>query len=158
VWGSWSATVGPNAPLNDTCATTHDGSAVSAVAAWTAAGFPADQITLGVAAYGHSFHVTKVAALSSSGQLNPLPPFDASQQPHGDSQDSSAGVDQCGNPVPTSGIFNFWGLVNGGFLDSNGRAASGVDYTFDNCSQTVRRFHIDGGVVMSLIVSSAICV
>lgn len=44
IWGSWSSTVGPNAPLNDSCAPTQDGSAVSAVKAWTSAGFPADQV------------------------------------------------------------------------------------------------------------------
>jgi hypothetical protein len=45
VWGSWSPTVGPNAPLNDSCAPTadRDGSAVSAVNAWTSANFPANQ-------------------------------------------------------------------------------------------------------------------
>lgn len=51
VWGSWSTAVGPNAPLNDTCAPSpagQQGSAVSAVKAWTTAGMPASQIVLGV--------------------------------------------------------------------------------------------------------------
>ncbi|KIK75153.1 glycoside hydrolase family 18 protein, partial [Paxillus rubicundulus Ve08.2h10] len=57
VFGPWSAAVGPNAPLNDTCAPPDDqvGSAVTAVKAWTAAGMPLNKIVLGVAAYGHSF-------------------------------------------------------------------------------------------------------
>jgi chitinase len=52
VWGSFSATVGPNAPLNDSCAPASDqqGSAVSAVQAWTKANFPVNQMILGVAA------------------------------------------------------------------------------------------------------------
>lgn len=141
IWGSWSATVGPNAPLNDSCAPVKAGSAVSAVQAWTAANFPAEKIVLGVASYGHSFHVDTSAALSSSGAVDLYPAFDGSQQPHGDKDDGNAGVDQCGNPVPIGGIFNFWGLVDGGFLNSDGTAASGIDYIFDNCSQTVSRVY-----------------
>jgi len=149
VWGSWSTGVGPNAPLNDTCATSPQGSAVSAVAAWTAAKFPALQIVLGVAAYAHSFHVTQAAALSSSGQLNAYPAFDKSLQPHGDSQDGNAGVDQCGNAVPIGGIFNFWGLVAAELLNSNGTAASGIDYRFDNCSQTPYAYNTTSQVMVS---------
>ncbi|KAK7439400.1 hypothetical protein VKT23_017621 [Stygiomarasmius scandens] len=149
IWGSWSSTVGPNAPLNDTCATTQAGSAVSAVKAWTSAGFPADQIALGVAAYGHSFHVTPTDALDSSDTLKVNPPFDKSQQPHGDSQDGEAGVDQCGNPVPIGGIFNFWGLIDGGFLKDDGTAANGIDYTFDQCSQTPFVYNPTSDVMVS---------
>ncbi|KAF8999063.1 glycoside hydrolase [Cyathus striatus] len=139
VWGSWSNSVGPNAPLNDSCAPTQDGSATSAVKAWTAAGFPANQIALGVAAYGHSFHVDQSAALDSSGNLVAYPAFDKSLQPLGDSEDSNSttGVDQCGNPAGgPSGVFNFWGLIEGGFLNADGTPAQGIDYRFDNCSQT----------------------
>ncbi|KAG1744097.1 uncharacterized protein EDB91DRAFT_210501 [Suillus paluster] len=58
IWGSWFPTVGPNALLNDTCASSanQQGSAVSAVKAWTDAGMPANEIVLGVASYGHSSH------------------------------------------------------------------------------------------------------
>lgn len=49
VWGSWSTTVGPNAPLDDSCAPAKEGSATSAVKAWTAAGFPASKV--------NSFHI-----------------------------------------------------------------------------------------------------
>jgi len=139
IWGSWSSTVGPNAPLNDTCApsTARDGSAVSAVNAWTAAGMPSNQILLGVASYGHSFHVAQSTALSASRNIQLYASFDKSQQPPGDKWDSTAGgTDECGNPNVVGGIFDFWGLINGGFLTSNGTAASGIDYTFDNCSQT----------------------
>ncbi|KAH8984623.1 glycoside hydrolase family 18 protein [Lactarius akahatsu] len=124
VWGPWSDSVGPNAPLDDSCAPSSDqeGSAISAVKAWSTAGFPANQIILGVASYGHSFHVSNDSA---------------SQQPAGDKwDDTAAGVDECGNPKVTGGIFDFWGLIDSGFLTTNGTAASGVDYTFDNCSQT----------------------
>jgi chitinase len=45
--------------------------------------------------------------------------------------------DPCGDPNGVSGVFTFAGLVSGGFLDSDGTAASGIEYTFDSCSQTV---------------------
>ncbi|OCH93947.1 glycoside hydrolase [Obba rivulosa] len=157
VWGSWSTSVGPNAPLNDTCASGADqqGSAVSGVKAWTDAEFPAHQIVLGVASYGHSFQVSQSDALASSGSntLVPYPSFDASEQPLGDSWDSvaPAGVDQCGNPTSggPSGIFDFWGLVQGGFLTNNGTAASGIDFRYDNCSQTPYVYNPTTGVMVS---------
>jgi chitinase len=138
LWGSWSATVGPNAPLNDSCATTQQGSAVSAVKAWTGAGFPASKIILSAASYGRSYHVTSSNAVDASGNIKLYSPFDKSQQPAGDKWDSTAsGVDICGNPNTVGGVFDFWGLINGGFLTKNGTAANGIDYTFDNCSKTV---------------------
>ena len=46
VWGSWADFVGPNAPLADSCAAANlqQGSAESAVAAWTAAKFPINKV------------------------------------------------------------------------------------------------------------------
>ena len=144
VWGGFSPTVGPNAPLNDTCAPTssQSGSAVSAVQDWTKAGFPRNQIILGVPAYGHSFSVKRSDAIGASGKLNLYPPFDKNSQPAGDKWDGTAGgVDECGNPNVVGGVFNFWGLIDAGFLTSNGTVANGILYTFDNCSQTVRALH-----------------
>ncbi|EKM57071.1 glycoside hydrolase family 18 protein [Phanerochaete carnosa HHB-10118-sp] len=153
VWGTWSPAVGPNSPLDDTCAPPQyqQGSAVSAVAAWTKAGFPADKIVIGVASYGHSYYVTPDNAFngaSSAGEAQPAgttsiaayPSFDKSQQPFGDSwdEDSPAGTDVCGNPAAggPSGIFNFRGLVEKGYLDSNGTIVPGMGYRYDTCSQT----------------------
>lgn len=141
VWGAFSATVGPNSPLNDSCASSvnQQGSAVSALKAWSGAGFPVHQIILGVASYGHSFRVNKSEALDASGNLKLYPQFNKTNVPSGDSWDSTAGgVDECGNPNVVGGIFNFWGLIAGGFLKANGDPSCEVHYTFDNCSQTVR--------------------
>ena len=44
IWGSWSPTTGPNAPLDDSCAATKVGSAASSVQQWTATNFPADKV------------------------------------------------------------------------------------------------------------------
>ena len=157
VWGSWSPTSGPNAPLADACSPNPQGSATSAVKAWTDAGFPADQLVLGVAAYGHSFKVAQAAALAGPGlTLDPYAAFDKAAQPLGDSWDevAPAGVDQCGNPSAggPSGIFNFWGLVESGFLTAteNGTApAAGVDYVFDECSQTPFAYKRETGTMVS---------
>jgi chitinase len=146
VWGSFSKTVGPNAPLNDSCApaSDHQGSAVSGVQAWTAANFPANQIILGVASYGHSFRVKQSDALDASGNINLFAPFDKTDQPAGDKWDGTAGgVDECGNPNVVGGIFDFWGLIDAGFLKADGTASgdSGIYHTFDECSKTVWTLH-----------------
>jgi len=130
VWGGFSTTVGPNAPLNDSCvppAAYQQGSAVSAVRAWTTAGFPANQIILGVPSYGHSFSVNQSDALDASGNIKLFPPFNKGDQPAGDNLDG-----------PASGIFDFWGLIVAGFLRSDGTPSNEVYSTFDNCSMTVR--------------------
>ncbi|KIY44386.1 glycoside hydrolase [Fistulina hepatica ATCC 64428] len=144
VWGSWSPVVGPNAPLNDSCAPSdyQAGSAVSAVQAWTNTGFPSSQITLGVASYGHSYYVTNSNALDSNGTIKLWATFNASEQPKGDSEDLviSSGstiaiaMEQYGSSY--TGLFNFWGLVQGGFLNVEGKAAEGIYYRYDSCSKT----------------------
>ncbi|KAF8500362.1 glycoside hydrolase [Russula emetica] len=137
IWTSSSSSVGPNAPLDDSCAPTPKGSAMSAVKAWTNAKFPANKMILGVAAYGHSYHVDSSAAYNSSGKIHPYVPFNKALQPPGDKWDATAGgVDMCGNPNTVGGVFEFWGLIDGGFLTANGTAANGIDYVFDQCSQT----------------------
>ena len=144
IWGHWSPTVGPNAPLNDTCAATQNqaGSAVSAVQKWHAAGFPLGQIVLGVAAYGHSFSVNMTDAFEpgSTSLLAPYPKFNASAHPKGDSWDDGKGNDECGNPQLPGGTINFWGLIHLGYLESNGTLKQGIFFRYDNCSQTVSLF------------------
>ena len=139
IWGSWSTAVGPNAPLNDTCAApvNQQGSAVNAIQAWTGAGLPKDRLVLGVAAYGHSFLVNKTVALTGQGELAAYPPFEP-EQPRGDSTDGQPGVDVCGAKTGYGGVFNFWGLVEGKFLDDKGQPLPGIYYRYDGCSQTVR--------------------
>ncbi|KAG2353120.1 glycoside hydrolase family 18 protein [Suillus spraguei] len=67
VWGPWSKYVGPNAPMADTCASPENqqGSAFSAIKAWTAAGMPSNKIVLGVASFGRSYSVSSSDASKS---------------------------------------------------------------------------------------------
>jgi chitinase len=67
---------------------------VSALAAWAGAGIPADQLVLGVPAYGHSFRVARADAYTNgkSGALALYPAFNASAQPAGDAWDDGAGT------------------------------------------------------------------
>lgn len=112
VWGSWSTGVGPNAPLNDSCAAkpNQQGSAVSAVAAWYTAGMPAEKIVLGVPSYGHSFSVNQTSAFVSSTELAAYPPFNATAFPLGDSWDTGATEpDACGLLESNGGTQNCGG-------------------------------------------------
>lgn len=141
VWGSWSATAGPDAPLFDSCLPAEDqqGSAMSAVQAWTDAGMPRDQIVLGVASYGHSFSVNATSAFptGNSSALATYPAFDPSIQPVGDAWDDASGDDICGNPQGPEGVMDFWGLIVGGWLTEEGVVAPGISYVFDVCDRTV---------------------
>ena len=144
VWGSWNSVVGPNSPLDDSCAVPADqmGSAVSAVEAWQKAGMELHQIVLGVAAYGHSFQV-KVADAYNGSSLALYPPFNKTNQPVGDAWDGDAsGRDVCGNPVSSGGTFRFWGLIGLGYLNPDGTPRDGIDYVFDDCSRTVINQHV----------------
>ncbi|KAF8444895.1 glycoside hydrolase family 18 protein [Boletus edulis BED1] len=153
VWGSWSPAVGPNAPLNDTCAspTDQDGSAVSAVKAWSAAGIPVNQIVLGVPSYGHSFSVLPSHAFvnGSKTELVPYSTFNASNQPLGDTWDDTGSVDACGVYEGPGGTFDLWGLVDGGFLTADGNTASGIYYRYDDCSQTPYVYNETSQVMVS---------
>lgn len=141
--GPWSAAVGANAPLRDSCAPPEfqAGAAVSAVNDWHAAGMPLNQIVLGVASYGHSFSVNTADAFNQT-HLALYPPFNASIAPAGDAWDDAAGVDECGNFESQGGVIDFWGLIQQGYLNADGTPKAGVPYLFDECTQTVRPFPV----------------
>jgi chitinase len=140
IWGPWSPTVGPNAPLEDSCApqAARVGSASSAVQVWTKAKMPLDKLVLGVPAYGHSYRVLARNAYSN-GKIALYPKFDASHQPAGDAWDGQpAGSDVCGvKSTQPGGIINYWGMISLGYIDNNGNPKTGRKYRFDTCSKTV---------------------
>jgi hypothetical protein len=104
---------------------------------------PLNKIVLGLAAYGHSFSVAPSDAfVSDTTTLAAYPAFNASNQPLGDAWDNTGGVDICGVYEGSGGTFNFWGLVDNGFLTEDGVPVGDIHYRYDECSQTVIRFSI----------------
>ncbi|KAJ2913290.1 hypothetical protein MD484_g7133, partial [Candolleomyces efflorescens] len=153
IWGPWSATVGPNAPLDDTCAAPANQaiSAVTAVRAWSGAGIPLSQLVLGVPGYGHSFRVRRASAFvnGTSDLLVAYPAFDGADRPKGDAWDDGAGVDVCGVQQPDGGNYNFWGLIENGFLEQDGTPAAGISYRYDSCSQTPYVYNATSEIMVS---------
>lgn len=157
VWGpGYVPTVGPNAPLADACAATDNqlGSATTFVQQWTAAGFPANQLVLGLASYGHGYQVAKADAFESDGKTLALyPKYNENVNVTGDAWDlGPLTADQCGNPGYRSGVFDMWGLVDAGFLTKTGapnNASSEISYRFDNCSQTAYVYNSTSKIMVS---------
>jgi len=142
VWGLSDGIVGPNSPLDETCAPPPNlshGSAVSAVRAWTNAGMPPDKIVLGVAYYGRLFRVSNENAAGPNGSLALYPPFDEKNQPVGDDgAPLPDDKDVCGVPVTKpGGIIQFSGMITK-FLDEDGEPLPEKKFAFDGCSKTVR--------------------
>ena len=153
----FSKVVGPNSPLNDSCAPAaqQTGSAASAVKLWTAAGFSASQLVLGVPSYGHGYSISPSSAIVNN-SLASYPSFNTNNPVLGDSWDA-AGPDACGINQPPSGDFNLWGLIDAGYLTENGTVASGMTGSYDECSQTVRVSPL-GGLLCLTVTFLAICI
>ncbi|KAF7981909.1 hypothetical protein HWV62_31509 [Athelia sp. TMB] len=157
VWGpGYSSSVGPNAPLDDACAAKDNqlGSASSYVKAWVAAGFPASKLVLGLASYGHGYSVSPTEAFgsSSSKALMAYPKYNENANVTGDAWDlGPLTADPCGNPGTRSGVFDFWGLVDGGYLleDGSPNTAADISYRFDNCSQTAYVYNSTAEIMVS---------
>ncbi|KAF8070443.1 endochitinase [Lyophyllum atratum] len=135
-----SAGAGPNSPLDDNCApsSNQQGSAQSALIAWTAAGMPKNRIVLGVPMYGRSYRVARATAFSDDSKttLASFPPYDIDNKPTGDPWNVEGGLDVCGVYQAPGGSYAFWSLVDGGFLNADGSARTGIIYRYDECSET----------------------
>ncbi|KAJ7752224.1 hypothetical protein DFH07DRAFT_699648, partial [Mycena maculata] len=83
--------------------------------------------------------------------LAPYPLCDTLNHTVGDAWDGTGGTDQCGVYESPGGIWDFWPLVDAGFLLANGSVASGVPYRWDACSSTRYLCMVDGGVLVSYI-------
>ncbi|KAF8160708.1 glycoside hydrolase superfamily [Crassisporium funariophilum] len=133
---------GPSSPLDDSCAPVgaRAGSAKSAVSAWTDAGMPIDQIVLGVPAYGHSFVISPNQLLTNASNpnaaLSAYPAFTVGVERRGDRWDGDGGLDTCGVMTGPGGVYTYWGLIEEGFLNEDGSVQPGIEYRFDDCSET----------------------
>jgi chitinase len=90
---------GPSSPLDDSCAPirARNGSAKSAVSAWSAAGFPINQIVLGVPSYGHSYSILPGGSGQNTSTTLPMYPSYANVHVRGDKWDGFGNeTDVCG--------------------------------------------------------------
>lgn len=136
IFSNSSIGAGSSSPLDDSCAPVgaRFGSAMSGMAAWTSAGIPINKLLLGVASYGHSFVVNSVQPGDSSA---PVYPSYSDTIRKGDRWDVANDTDNNGYPIGFSGTYQYWGLMEEGFLKSDGSPQKGIKYRFDNCSKTV---------------------
>jgi len=107
--GSWSATTGPLAPLK-TCKA--DASAHSAVDNWTAAGFPASKMFVGIPSYATSWTTgsSKLAYADGSKLYQNFTSI-----PKGNSEDSNNATDSCGvTSTSYSGAWQYYQLIEEG--------------------------------------------
>ncbi|KAI7778038.1 hypothetical protein LA080_002675 [Diaporthe eres] len=151
VYGAWAATAGPNAPLDSACdARNNQGSAKLGVQGWLDAGVPADKLVLGIAAYGHGFRVNETSALNGTDTLQLYPAQNSSDRFQGSSWDDDPRVDECGNASPPSGTYPLWSLITeANVLDETAKPLPGIQYTFDNCSQTPFLWNATSNVYVS---------
>lgn len=127
IWGS-SSTPGPNAPLSDACGTSTQplANAYAAVSSWTTAGMPANQILLGIAAYGYLQMSTATSLVTRRRR----------------SLEHRAATVTVTNADggTTDGQVNFASLISQGalVLDSTGAYVGGGGFTreWDSCSST----------------------
>ncbi|KAF6763139.1 endochitinase [Ephemerocybe angulata] len=145
--------VGPSSPLDDSCAPSGAklGSAVSSVAAWSNAGIPNNKLVLGVGAYGHSYDISSAVALSrtNSSSLNSYPSYTPNSRSLGDRWDGDSGVDVCGVMQAPGGVYTYWGLIEEGFLKSDGSAGEGIALRYDDCSETPFAYNATSQVYVS---------
>ncbi|KAK4687144.1 chitinase, partial [Tremellales sp. Uapishka_1] len=129
VWGS-SSTPGANAPLSDACGNSSQplANAYAAVASWTSAGMPANQITLGVPAYGY-LQKSSATGLKDRRSLTSPP-----------GRKRSYVTVYNDNGGSTDGQVMFEELISQGALalDSSGKyvGAGGFTREWDSCSST----------------------
>ncbi|KAH0581984.1 hypothetical protein H2248_011647 [Termitomyces sp. 'cryptogamus'] len=150
IWGSWSPTTGPNAPLDDSCAATKAGSATSSVREWSATNFPVDKIVLGVPAYGHGFNVSSTNALTANNSISVYASFTGIPFGPNDNATATPQPDICGDvsSAPT-GFYYFEQMISSGFLDQSGSPLQNISYQIDPCSQTPFVYDSSSSIMIS---------
>lgn len=105
---SAGGTTGPNAPFRANPRYTTDRNSFSgAIDGWIGAGFPASQITAGIAFYGHSFTATRDMAKDPTNQYAPR----QSTIPIGDRTDAAEANPLCEEGTSFSGVYKYRYIV-----------------------------------------------
>ncbi|KAJ2466989.1 hypothetical protein GGI02_004186, partial [Coemansia sp. RSA 2322] len=129
--GGWSKTTGPNAPFNFEQGKGDSFSFVSAIDAWTSAGWPAGQLTAGIGFYGRSTLALEDMTKDPTNQYQPQ----SSVVPLGDSDDAPW-TDTCAGTTANSGVWQWANLRGQGVLTSVNKAATPWVRQWDPVSQT----------------------
>lgn len=145
---------GPNAPLSDACGTSQrpQDNAEGGLNAWKAAGFPANQIALGIAAYGY-IHKSDATELEMRRELprqtNTTISSSNTTSFGGNNTTSTNGSGAVTLQADTGGEsqIQFKSLLEQGALSSSFEGAGGFTRHWDNCSSTP--FLTSDGVLLS---------
>ncbi|KAJ2791670.1 hypothetical protein H4R21_006282, partial [Coemansia helicoidea] len=129
--GGWNKDTGPNAPLNFEKGKGMQVSFVSAIDAWTKAGWPAEQLTAGLAFYGRSTIANEDMTRDAKNQYQPQ----SSTVPLGDQEDAPW-YDACAGSTANSGTWQWKNLRSQGVLTSPTKAAAPWVRQWDDVSQT----------------------
>ncbi|KAJ2156134.1 hypothetical protein GGF46_005394 [Coemansia sp. RSA 552] len=126
-FGTWSETLGPNAPFNQVEGKGIPFSFKSSVQSWIDAGIPAAKILAGIPFYGR----TVTAASDMSGASDMYGSL-KKEIPRGDGDDQEESDRSCGGPKVFSGIWKYRNMRTEGVLDSPDTAEGPWLRTFDS--------------------------
>ncbi|KAJ2721829.1 hypothetical protein GGI07_003712 [Coemansia sp. Benny D115] len=129
--GGWNTETGPNAPFNYEKGKGLQASFVSAIDAWTSAGWPANQLTAGIGFYGRSTIASVDMTKDPTNQYQPQ----QSVVPLGDSEDAPW-YDACAGSTANSGTWMWRHLRDQGVLTSPTTPAAPWVRQWDPISQT----------------------
>ncbi|KAJ2401895.1 hypothetical protein GGI23_001089 [Coemansia sp. RSA 2559] len=130
--GTWNPTSSPNSPLQYSPGQGPQFSIASAIDAWSSAGWPTDQMNLGIPFYGYAMTAKQNMLSDPSNMYVPI----SSVAPQGD-QDDQPYADPCaGGPAVYSGQWQWKHLRDQGLLPTTKTAASPWVRTWDNATST----------------------
>ncbi|RCI12122.1 putative chitinase [Ophiocordyceps polyrhachis-furcata BCC 54312] len=128
--GGWGAVTGPNAPFNFEKGKGEQLSFVSAIDSWMQAGWPANQMVVGFAFYGHSMQALQDMTKDAKNQYQPQ----SKVVPLGDKEDASW-FDACAGSSSNSGTWQ-WKYLREQILSSPTTTRAPWVRQWDPTSQT----------------------
>ncbi|KAJ9068703.1 hypothetical protein DSO57_1026045 [Entomophthora muscae] len=137
IMGSWSNTIGPNAPfVADTVKGGDSFSYTQGIDDWLAAGFPPSKLTAGLAFYGRTLTSTVDMNKTPTNMYQPK----EGTTPKGDASDANDPNFFCNEGSVYSGVYKYKYLRQDA-LSSPTTAMNGYTRHFDNITQTPWLFH-----------------
>ncbi|KAJ2555183.1 hypothetical protein EV175_002339 [Coemansia sp. RSA 1933] len=142
--GAWNTETGPNAPLNFEQGKGLQASFVSAIDAWTGAGWPANQINGGLPFYGRATTALEDMTKDPTNQYQ----SQSTTIPQGDEEDATW-PDPCTGVSTFSGTWQWKHLRDQGVLTTPDTAASPWVRQWDSVSQTPWLFNTNTMMFLS---------